>query len=467
MKRNRITFVIIATVLLATCAAAQKTKDLTAWAGVTSEQAIRLEGFRGADLVVRTWDQPRAEVRLSIGIEMSSESAETEYIQEVRLEQDSSPGSVVFTLHQPSIDIGLTFRNLFKLRFNTYAKKEIRGEVFLPKENAFFADARYGKLDVEGLGGPVEIESRSSLVDVRSCAQLATIQNNYGTTSIVESGGHLTLHNQSGKVDVTNFNGTLDVTARYATVTAEKVTGSVDIESQSGSVTLLQVGSDVVIDAPYSNIVVEEVSGSVSLTSKSGSVRVSSVRALEIDAPYSTVDVQDVKGMPSRKVTITGQSGKISMKAIAASVEIRSPYTNIDLTDIDGDVDLSTKSGNVRASNVKGNWTSRTEYSRLTLQQLSSDRVLIENKSGGVDVGLARTPERVVIVNEYADVNLTIPKGLDAEVRLKAEYGSITSDLPVQVETMGSGALALGKTGTGKGTMNIEAKSGNIRIREK
>ena len=458
---------LLALALLAASAVAQQSKDLEQSAAVTAEQSIVLDGFRSADLVVRTWDQPRVEVKLTVRVEMSSSDAEDEYIREVTLEKSESTGKVIFKLELPSVDVGLTFKNLLKMRFNTYVKNEIQGEIYLPRQNNFLADAKYGKLDIEGLDGSVEIRSQSSLIDIRSCSRLESVENNYGTTTIEASGGHLLLENKSGKVDIRTFEGSLKLNTRYSAVTAQKVTGRVDVESQSGSVTLQGIGSDVVVDAPYSTVVVENVEGSATVKDKSGSVKVTNVKGLEVDAPYSTIDATDVKGAPSRAVIVTGQSGKVSLARVSSAVDVQSPYTNIDLTDIGGDVRLGTKSGTVRASNVRGNWSSMTEYSRLTITDLSAKRVAIENKSGGIDIDLAIVPESVEIMNQYADVAVSLPKGLDAEVRLKAEYGKISSDLSVKTETMGSGALSLGKAGSGKGTLNIETKSGSIRVREK
>lgn len=457
---------LLVLVLIAGTSHAQKSKDLTAHADVTAKQAIHLDGFNGADLVVRAWDQPRAEVKLSIRIEMSSQKAEEEYVREVRIEQDQTSGRLVFRLVQPSVETGFSFKNLLRLRFNTYVRKEIRGEVFLPKSNDFFAEAKYGKLDIEGLDGAVEVESQSSLIDIRSCSRLEAIRNNYGTTTIDQSGGALTLANKSGKVDIQTFDGSLHIKAQYATVTAEKVTGAVEVESQSGSVTLTDIGADVAVDAPYSTIVIDKARGFASVKGKSGTVKVTGVIGLDVDAPYSTIDAMDVQAADGRAVVVRGQSGKIMLSKVGSAVDIQSPYTNIDLSDINGTVHLSTKSGNVRASDIRGDWTSLTEYSRLTLTDLTSKRVLIENKSGSVDVELRTLPETVEIVNEYADVSLRMPKGLDADVRLKSEYGTISSDLSVRIEEMGSSALAIGKTGTGAGSLSIQTKSGNIRVRE-
>jgi len=451
--------------VMVSVATAQKTKHLESWADVKPGDAIALEEFRGADLVIRTWDRPKVEVRLNIRFESSSEEEEQEYVDEVRIERDLASGSVVFRLNQPSSSKGLTLKNLLHLRFSTYIKKEIRGEVFLPKENAFRVEAKYGKLDLEGIDGPVEVESQSNLVDIRSCSQLVTVKNNYGTTVIDKCGGKLSISNKSGKVNIDDFTGSLNIDAKYSTITVDKVSNMVDIESQSGSVMVKNAGEHVIVNAPYSTITVEKVKGSATIIGKSGSVGVSDVIGLKVDAPYSTIEAQDVTG--NGAAIITGQSGKISLARIASAVDIQSPYTNIDLSDIVGEVRLGTKSGNVRASRVRGNWTSLTEYTRLTISDLQAPNVLIENKNGGIEVGLTTIPKSVEIVNSYGDVNLKLPRGLNADVRLNAEYGTISSGIDVAVEKIESGAIALGKVGSGAGTLSIETKSGNIRIQEK
>jgi len=467
MRTGTIILAALALLLQVSTSSAQQSKDLTIHADVTAAQAIRLEDFKGAELSVRTWDKPRVEVRVTIQIDMSDDDEENEYVKEVKLEQDQSDGQVVIRLVQPNMTRGFSFSDIFKLNFKRYIRREIRGEVFVPKANAFYVEVPYGKLDVEGIAGAVEIACKSGQVDVRSCAHLERITNDYGTTVLEKSGGQLSLENRSGRVDIKTFDGSLHIKAPYSTVNAENVTGGADVESQSGAVSLLTIGADIVVDAPYSTIVAEHVKGSANITGKSGSVRVTDVEGLRVDAPYSTIDADEVKGMAGELVIITGQSGRIALKQIGSGVDVQSPYTNIDLTDISGEVRLGTKSGTVRASNIKGNWTSLTEYSRITVSDLSAQKVLVENKSGGVEIDCKTVPDAVEIVNQYADVRLDVPKGLDANVRLKAEYGAITSDLSVNVEQMGSGAIAMGKVGGGKGSVSIETKSGNIRVREK
>ena len=467
MRSVTATLALLAVMLVTSSGQAQQTKDLNIHADVTAQQSIRLEEFRGAELSVRTWDKSRVEVRVTVRIEMSDSDDEKTYIKEVKLDQSQSDGQIVIRLVQPDINNGFSFGNLFKLKFKNYIRKEIRGEVLVPKANAFSVEANYGKLDVEGIDGPVELSCRSGQVDVRSCMNLERISNDYGTTVIGGSGGNLSLDNRSGRIDIKTFTGTLNIKAPYATINAEKVSGRADVESQSGSVSLPTVGSDVMVNAPYSTIVVEKVEGDARITGKSGSVRVNGVRGLQVDAPYSTIDADNVKGVQGEPVIITGQSGRIALSRVSSGVDVQSPYTNIDLSDIGGDVRLGTKSGTVRASKVKGNWTSLTEYSRLTVTELGGKKVLVENKSGGVDIELMTVPDMVEIVNSYADVRLEIPKGLDADVRLKAEYGEIESDLSVKVEKMGSGAISLGKAGAGKGSLSIETKSGSVRVREK
>ena len=221
------------------------------------------------------------------------------------------------------------------------------------------------------------------------------------------------------------------------------------------------------IVAPYSNVRVEKAGGMVSVKDKSGSVTVQDVDGVTIDAPYSTIDVKNVRGAGGKVVSLASQSGRITVDHATGPMSINAPYTAVELRSITGNVELDSKSGSVEADDVRGNWKSRTEYSTIRLIGLHSETVLIENKSGSVDVDLAATTRSLEIFNSYSDVRVSVPKGLDAQVRLKAEYGSISSFFPIGSETMGSGALSIGSVGSGAGVFTIENKSGNIRVTEK
>jgi hypothetical protein len=464
--RNVSTIILLGIGLIAT-AGAQQSKQLESRLDVSRNQRIVLKGFNGAEFDVQTWDRPEAYVNVRVRFSSSNDEAEKEYIEQVRITQEISGRNVVFEFDQPSVDAGFSFKRLLSFKFNTYVRKEIKGEVFLPAENAFSTDLRYGKLKVDGVRGDLDIESRSSTIDVSNCSQISSIGNDYGTTTVTKGGGDARFENKSGKLAIEDFDGALDINAPYANVMVKQSTHDVRVRSQSGTVMLRNIGKNVSVHAPYSTVGIENIGGFVTLSNKSGSVTIEDVDGIEVDGPYSTIDVKNVRGKSKERMKISTQSGRIRLENGTGDLMVRAPYTNVSLKGVSGSVELESRSATVHAEDVRGDWNSRTQYSSVDLRGQGGNIVRIENNSGTVDVDLTGPVSQLEITNSYADVNIRTPKGLNAKLRLKAEYGSISSFLPVESEKMGSGAISIGTVGSGEGTFTVQTKSGNIRITEK
>ena len=459
--------VIFALAIAVSASAAQQSKQLELNAPVKSQQQITLKDFSGAELTVTPWDKPAVLVRLKIEVSSSDDKWEEEYMKSVKLEEEQTEREVTIRFEQPSMpNSGFSLKKLLSLNFGSYVRKEVRGEVFVPKSNPFSAEIRYGKVDVSDVSGPLTLSSQSGNVSVRNCANVKTIENNYGTTNLESCGGSMDLSNRSGKVTIDTFDGNLDIHADYSNVEVRKATGNVQLKDQSGRVTLTDVGGRADLDADYSRIELDHIGGFVHISGKSGIIKVESVPGATIDAPYTTIDVSGVSGASGKPIAIKTISGRVDVADAQGDLQLEAPYSNINIRTLVGNVNLQTKSGAVDADRVKGNWTSSTQYSRVTIRELSAREVSLTNSSGTIDLNLETLPASLDINNSYADVNVRLPKGLSADVRLKAEYGKISSDLPVKVERMGSGELAVGLVGSGKGTFRIETLSGSIRIDE-
>lgn len=432
-------------------------------------QKIELNGFNGSKIEFKSWDKNEVYIKLNVSISSSSEEYEDEYIKTVGVSDKSSTSAVtiIFDELDTKFREGFSIRKLFNLEFSSYVRKDVRGEIYVPKSNALYMDLKYGSLSLEDMKGELELDGQSNTLQLRNCSATKTIRNNYGKTTLDDCGGSLRLESQSGTVKVDDFNGTLDIDAKYSNITVNRVSGSAKIRSQSGTLTIEDVQKDLSVESDYSTLTVNRVTGFVDVSNKSGKIRIKTVDGVQVDGLYSNIDIASVSGKSNKPLKVRGQSGRLHVTDAVGNLVIDNPYSTMNLKNVKGNVDISSQSARITAEKITGDWDSKTMYSTILVYGLTAQNVSISNKSNPVDIELVSKPTKVHVNNEYGNVTVSLPSGFSGDVRLKATYGKIRSDLPVEVEDMGSGAIAIGKMGSGNGSMRIETTSGNIKVTQR
>lgn len=445
----------------------ERSRDLERRAAVKPDQRVEVLGLRGSEIEFVSWDEPAVLVKLQLSVSSSDNDWEEDYLKDVRLEVDSSDDRVVVKFVEPDQNksSGSWIKKL--LTFNWNVSKDIRGKVYVPRKNAFTTDMRYGSVTLDGVQGDVRLIGQSNTVRIKDCPRLMEIDNDYGRTTIERSGGVLDLSGKSGNVMITDFRGELVVDAPYATVSISNIDKGLTLSAKSGTVTVSDVVGNTKIDADYSRVTVSRVAGYVDVSDKSGTVRIRTVEGVQVDAAYSSVEITDVSGKQGTPIVIRGQSGHLSLVRAVGDTKIDNSYSSMELADIKGNIDVRGQSASIDAEDITGDWKSETGYTSVRARRLRAQSVIVSNSSNEVDLELLSVPNRLEIRNSYGNVEVELPKGLSAKVRLKADYGSVKSDLPLEVDTMGSGAIAIGTVGSGAGTFTIEAKSGGVRVRQR
>lgn len=430
-------------------------------------QEVEVRGLRGSEIEFRTWDEAAVKVQLRISVSSSDEDWEERYLQHVALAVDSSRDKITITYREPEANevSGSWLKRLFN--FRSFRKMEVSGVVMIPRRNAFATDLRYGSISLSGVEGEVRLEGQSNTVAVRDCPRLSVIRNDYGRTKVERSGGDLRVEAKSGELTVTDFKGALLAEADYAVVTLAQVVGNVQVKDKSGTVRLTDVKGDVDVDADYSRVNIDRVAGAVRVTDKSGSVQVRSVDGIDVNAPYSEVEIANVSGTRGLPIVIRGQSGRLLLEQAVGNVQIDNSYSRMDLADIKGDVNLRAQSATVEAERVEGDWSSETAYTQVSVRALKATNVLVSNSSNSVLLELLKAPAKLQVRNSYGNVEIGVPGGFAAKVRLKSEYGTIRTDLPLEVDTFGSGSLATGTVADGTSSFSVEVKSGDVRVRQR
>ncbi|MBI5215317.1 MAG: DUF4097 family beta strand repeat protein [Ignavibacteriae bacterium] len=441
---------------------AQSYRELKGSMETTAGQRIEIRGLSGANVRIIPWEKNEVNVRLELRVESSDKEFESKYDSKIDFSVSPSKNVVNVVVHVEDVDEGgFSFWKLFK-RF--YWKKDVSGEIYVPKSNPLTSDFKYGTLTLENFDGELNLNGVSNTLTLRRCSAIQTIENNYGKTTIEQSGGNLKLSGSSSTISIADFDGKITADADYSTVTISRAKQGISLNDKSGKIKLEDISGNLSLDGDYSTITVKEVKGFVDLNSTSATIRVYNVEGISVDANYSDVDIIGVSGVAGKRISVKGQSGSLLLEDANGNVRIDNPYSNIELKSVNGNVELQSKSSQIIANVVTGNWDSRTEYCSLKLRNLTAKTISMTNKSDGIELRMLNAPDTINIQNEYGSVSVRMPVGFSGNFELDSEYGNISTNIPLKRKSRSSNEYATGKIGSGNGSIIIETKSGDIEV---
>jgi DUF4097 and DUF4098 domain-containing protein YvlB len=434
----------------------------------TPSQSIEMRGFSGSRIRFRCWDKNEVSVRLDISYSSSDERDEQRYLDGISLKQTQTSDGLRIEYQEQAMSrrSDRTFWTWLRSAFSgSFTSKEIEGEIFVPRSNPLKAEVRYGSIEMDGMKGDLQLLGTSNTVVLKDCSAIGEVNNDYGRVTIENGGGSLRLSSKSTTIVIDRFAGKAEIDANYSNITARNVTQSMTIHSTSGTIRVDHVGGDLSIRSDYSNITANDIAGILEVQDKSGRIRAKTMAGVRIDGNYSTIEITDVSGKSGKDIELSGQSGAIYLVNAVGSVQIDNPFGTVNLKEIKGNVEVKSKSSTVTATRVAGDWTSITQYCTLSLRDLNSKRVTISNSSGPIDVRLKVVPSFVDIKNEWSKVSLEMPTGFSGDVDLSATYGHIETNLPLSKnKSLGGSGYAMGKIGSGTGSLTVETKSGTISV---
>ena len=438
----------------------------------TPSQSIELRGLSGSRIKIRSWDKNEVSIRLDISFSSSNEKDEQKYLDAISLKKTQQDKMLRIDYLEPEITTkgNRSFWSWLNSVFSgSYTRKETEGEIFVPRANALTAEIRYGVIEMEGMKGALVFLGTGNTLRLKDCATVGEVTNDYGKATLENCGGNLRLSSKSTTIVLEQFDGKADIDADYSNITVRDIKQGLSIRSTSGTIKVDNVGGDATIRSDYTTITANNVKGMLTIEDKSGMIRARGMDGVSVDGQYSTMEIADVAGKSGKAIVLEGASGSISLANATGDVRINNPYGIIDLKDIKGSVEIQSKSSNIRATGVTGNWSSATEYSQVTLRELSAKRVKVSNSSSPIDIELKTPPTDVEITNEYGTVNLSMPPGFSGDVDINVTYARIQTNLPLPRTKNfdGGGGYAIGKIGNGTGKLSIETKSGNVKVMQK
>ena len=463
---------------------------------------VSLEGG-AADIVVTAIDGDQAR----LVVELEYWSSNDEWMQRVEsafdVELRETSGEVSMRIAEmPDAGKKGWLKRIFDSS-ETFYSVEMSLEV--PRGTDLAIENRYGDVEVDNIGGRLDLANTSGDVFASGIIGDADIENSYGDATISDVEGNLTLTVSSGTLKATQITGDAKLSSRYGEVEVSEVTGSLDLESSSSEIEVKRVGGPTVIVGSYADARVQDIGGSIKIEISSGNIELTQVRGeAEVASSYGTVRIEGV----NEALVLRSSSGEVEVRDIGGNARVENSYGTVVVEDVGGSVEINNPSGGVTVEGISGDLSIRSSYEAIRVQKVTGDLdvsatsagvsaeeiggraevttsyagveltgiggpVGIRNQSGRVevrDLGQGARNGQNRVETSYGDVDFSWSEGAGSMTfTLEATYGSIHSDFAAVNSKRGSRENAEGRVGDEgsrpAATVTLTARSGSIFMR--
>ncbi|MEP0548989.1 MAG: M56 family metallopeptidase [Rhodothermales bacterium] len=134
--------------------------------------------------------------------------------------------------------------------------------------------------------------------------------------------------------------------------------------------------------------------------------------------------------------------------------------------DLGGDVEARTVNGSIETASRRGDVTASTVNGSITAEAAGLVRANTTNGSIRARLGRAEWDGEMTFETTNGSIVLDLPASLDANVRARAQTGSIHSDFPLNIQRTGHvGSQAEGRIGSGGRQLDLRVLNGSIKLR--
>jgi hypothetical protein len=109
-------------------------------------------------------------------------------------------------------------------------------QVTVPRATTGSILSRSGRVEIERLAGPIEVEARSGRVSLRDIRENVIAVSRSGVVQAEEIGGSIHVESRSGSVRVSGCKGDATIESRSGMTQVENVGGALKVETRSGAV---------------------------------------------------------------------------------------------------------------------------------------------------------------------------------------------------------------------------------------
>lgn len=162
---------------------------------------------------------------------------------------------------------------------------------------------------------------------------------------------------------------------------------------------------------------------------------------------------------------VVGRSGDVTLKNLDGTIDVSLYSGDVRIDDTSTSVmTVETKSGDINLNNTAGVMNLRTSSGDVRVQHGAGRTLSIEAASGDVKVDMAEPIQGAMNIRTVSgNAKVLVPDGSDCQVMLSTLRGSVSSTM--ELDDLNQESLTItGKLGEGNGSIDISAVNGDVHL---
>lgn len=265
----------------------------------------------------------------------------------------------------------------------------------------------------------------------------------------MNGGKILKVENPCGTVKVTGGHETSSVTARA------KVKGSSPEDAKA--------------KAEAYNLVIEESDHTVLIRQQRSAtyhvdmvIQLAGPAMVEVRSDSGAVDILDT----GAGAKVVSQSGEVSLRGLDGTIDVSIQSGDLKITDCkSGAASIESKSGEISITNLDGNLNARCASGNLSVSGWSGKTFSVESVSGDVSVDIPSPVTGTVNIRTVnGDTTVMLADGGDARVSLSTLRGEVHCGVELHDEASTEQRVT-GRLGAGTGSLDVSGINGDISVK--
>jgi DUF4097 and DUF4098 domain-containing protein YvlB len=218
------------------------------------------------------------------------------------------------------------------------------------------------------------------------------------------------------------------------------------------------------VSATSGDVQISSIEGSVGLFGSSGDVLLRTIGGgATVELSSGDVDAEGIGGDFALRMS----SGDAVVRKVGGSASVRGTSGDVEIYDATGDITVELSSGDLLVQGCRGGVTAETHMGDIRISE-AAGAVRASTTSGDIHAGVVFNGATVhSFESSSGDVFVSFPKtvGNGFVLDVSTNTGSIEGNLEIKLDEISRQTLK-GVVGAGKGRLDIETASGDIRINQ-
>lgn len=275
----------------------------------------------------------------------------------------------------------------------------------------------------------------------------------------------------SGDVSLDGITGEARLRSSFGSVTVKNVTGPLNAKSNSGGIEAenLDAGTEAVsLHSEFGEIDVRGLKGGqVSISAQSGQMTLQDIQAskgLALESQFGTIKLT---GGQTGPMTVDSNNGSIVIEGlrVRGEVKVTSQFGDISLNNVEAEAyTLESQNGKIFVDGARGPVAINSQFGEIEVLNAEDVTAAMNAVNGGITFEGSLGDGPHVFDSEYGSINLRLPEESALDFDLQTEFGSITSEFEMTVKGQIEESHWQGKINGGGAELTVSTNNGNIEL---